>query len=403
MLGHIHDYKVPYSKYLELRAERLQQQNAAYENQQKMIQKTEDFIRTFRYKPTKSNQVQSRIKALEKLDRIEVDETDNVSLTVKFPPAPRSGDVVFKGVDLEVGYPGKVVFRHANIEIKRGEKVALIGRNGEGKTTLMRVICSELKPLSGEAKIGHNVTIGYYAQNQEDVLDKNETVFSTLDRIAVGDIRTKLRDILAQFLFRGEDIDKKVSVLSGGERARLGMAKLMLQSHNLLALDEPTNHMDVKSKDILKQALKSFDGTIVVVSHDRDFLDGLVDKMYEFRDGHVTEYLGSVTDFLAKRKIENLQELERKMEPQKAISEQKVVQKQNVELRKQEVKMDRKKKNRISYLECEIEKLEQKMKDIESVLSAPGEGDDIMELTRSYLEYKRDLDAKTEEWGELIG
>ena len=403
MLGHIHDYKVPYSKYLELRAERLQQQNAAYENQQKMIQKTEDFIRTFRYKPTKSNQVQSRIKALEKLDRIEVDETDNVSLTVKFPPAPRSGDVVFKGVDLEVGYPGKVVFRHANIEIKRGEKVALIGRNGEGKTTLMRVICSELKPLSGEAKIGHNVTIGYYAQNQEDVLDKNETVFSTLDRIAVGDIRTKLRDILAQFLFRGEDIDKKVSVLSGGERARLEMAKLMLQSHNLLALDEPTNHMDVKSKDILKQALKSFDGTIVVVSHDRDFLDGLVDKMYEFRDGHVTEYLGSVTDFLAKRKIENLQELERKMEPQKAISEQKVVQKQNVELRKQEVKMDRKKKNRISYLECEIEKLEQKMKDIESVLSAPGEGDDIMELTRSYLEYKRDLDAKTEEWGELIG
>lgn len=403
MLGHIHDYKVPYSKYLELRAERLQQQNAAYENQQKMIQKTEDFIRTFRYKPTKSNQVQSRIKTLEKLDRIEVDETDNVSLTVKFPPAPRSGDVVFKGVDLEVGYPGKVVFRHANIEIKRGEKVALIGRNGEGKTTLMRVICSELKPLSGEAKIGHNVTIGYYAQNQEDVLDKNETVFSTLDRIAVGDIRTKLRDILAQFLFRGEDIDKKVSVLSGGERARLGMAKLMLQSHNLLALDEPTNHMDVKSKDILKQALKSFDGTIVVVSHDRDFLDGLVDKMYEFRDGHVTEHLGSVTDFLAKRKIENLQELERKMEPQKAISEQKVVQKQNVELRKQEVKMDRKKKNRISYLECEIEKLEQKMKDIESVLSAPGEGDDIMELTRSYLEYKRDLDAKTEEWGELIG
>lgn len=403
MLGHIHDYKVPYSKYLELRAERLQQQNAAYENQQKMIQKTEDFIRAFRYKPTKSNQVQSRIKALEKLDRIEVDETDNVSLTVKFPPAPRSGDVVFKGVDLEVGYPGKVVFRHANIEIKRGEKVALIGRNGEGKTTLMRVICSELQPLSGEAKIGHNVTIGYYAQNQEDVLDKNETVFSTLDRIAVGDIRTKLRDILAQFLFRGEDIDKKVSVLSGGERARLGMAKLMLQSHNLLALDEPTNHMDVKSKDILKQALKSFDGTIVVVSHDRDFLDGLVDKMYEFRDGHVTEHLGSVTDFLAKRKIENLQELERKMEPQKAVSEQKMTQKQNVELRKQEVKMDRKKKNRISYLECEIEKLEQKMKDIESVLSAPGEGDDIMELTRSYLEYKRDLDAKTEEWGELIG
>lgn len=402
MLGHIHDYKVPYSKYLELRVERLQQQNAAYENQQKMIQKTEEFIRTFRYKPTKSNQVQSRIKALEKLERIEVDETDNVTLTVKFPPAPRSGDVVFKAEDLEVGYPQKVVFSHANIEIRRGEKVALIGRNGEGKTTLMRVICSELEPISGEARLGHNVQIGYYAQNQEDVLDKNETVFSTLDRIAVGEIRTKLRDLLAQFLFRGEDIDKRVSVLSGGERARLGMAKLMLQSHNLLALDEPTNHMDVKSKDILKQALKAFDGTLIVVSHDRDFLDGLVDKMYEFRDGRVTEHLGSVSDFLARRKIENLQELERKVAPQKQVSEQKEVQKQAVEQKRQEVKMDRKKKNRISYLECEIGKLEQKMADIEKILSSPGPDDDIMELTRDYLECKRDLDAKTEEWGELM-
>ena len=402
MLGHIHDYKVPYSKYLELREERLQQQNAAYENQQKMIQKTEEFIRAFRYKPTKSNQVQSRIKALEKLERIEVDETDKVSLTVKFPPAPRSGDVVFKAVDLELGYPQKVVFSHANIEIRRGEKVALIGRNGEGKTTLMRAICSELEPISGEARLGHNVQIGYYAQNQEDVLDKDETVFSTLDRIAVGDIRTKLRDLLAQFLFRGEDIDKRVSVLSGGERARLGMAKLMLQSHNLLALDEPTNHMDVKSKDILKQALKAFDGTLIVVSHDRDFLDGLVDKMYEFRDGKVTEHLGSVSDFLAKRKIENLQELERKVSTQKQESGQKVEQKQIVEQKRQEVKMDRKKKNRISYLECEIGKLEQKMAEIEKVLASPGPEDDIMDLTRDYLECKRDLDAKTDEWGELM-
>ena len=402
MLGHIHDYKVPYSKYLELREERLQQQNAAYENQQKMIQKTEEFIRAFRYKPTKSNQVQSRIKALEKLERIEVDETDKVSLTVKFPPAPRSGDVVFKAVDLELGYPQKVVFSHANIEIRRGEKVALIGRNGEGKTTLMRAICSELEPISGEARLGHNVQIGYYAQNQEAVLDKNETVFSTLDRIAVGDIRTKLRDLLAQFLFRGEDIDKRVSVLSGGERARLGMAKLMLQSHNLLALDEPTNHMDVKSKDILKQALKAFDGTLIVVSHDRDFLDGLVDKMYEFRDGKVTEHLGSVSDFLAKRKIENLQELERKVSTQKQESGQKVEQKQLVEQKRQEVKMDRKKKNRISYLECEIGKLEQKMAEIEKVLASPGPEDDIMDLTRDYLECKRDLDAKTDEWGELM-
>ncbi len=401
MLGHIHDYKVPYSQYLELRRERLAQQTAAWENQQRMIQKTEAFINTFRYKPTKSNQVQSRIKALEKLERIEIDETDNARLTVKFPPAPRSGDVAFKGTDLTVGYPQKTVFRHANVEIRRGEKVALIGRNGEGKTTLMRVITGELSPFEGEARLGHNVHIGYYAQNQEDILDKNETVFSTLDRIAVGDIRTRLRDLLAQFLFRGEDIDKRVSVLSGGERARLGMAKLMLQSYNLLALDEPTNHMDIKSKDILKQALQAYDGTLVVVSHDRDFLDGLVDKMYEFRDGTVKEHLGSVTDFLAARKLETLQELERKL-PKPAAAPKEEARKLAYEERKQESRLDRKKKNRISYLESEIEKLESKMKEIETVLSAPGPQDDVMELTRSYLEFKRDLDAKTEEWGSLI-
>ncbi len=407
MLGHIHDYKVPYSKYLELRAERLQQQTAAYENQQKMIQKTEEFIQTFRYKPTKSNQVQSRIKALEKLDRIEIDETDNVTLKVKFPPAPRSGDVVFRGTDLTVGYPGKVVFSHADIEIKRGEKVAFIGRNGEGKTTMMRVIAGELKPLDGEAWRGYNVEIGYFAQNQEDVLDRNDTVYSTLDRIAVGDIRTKLRDILAQFLFMGEDIDKKVGVLSGGERARLGMAKLMLQSHNLLALDEPTNHMDIKSKDILKQALKAFDGTLIVVSHDRDFLDGLVDKMYEFRDGKVTEHLGSVRDFLEKRKIEDLKELERKFAPAAAQTAarkgpDKEQKKASDEQRRHISREDRKKKNRISYLEAEIGKLEGRMKEIETVLSSPKETDDIMELTRSYLELKRELDARTDEWAELM-
>ncbi|MBS7273580.1 MAG: ABC-F family ATP-binding cassette domain-containing protein [Bacteroidales bacterium] len=401
MLGHIHDYKVPYSKYLELRAERLQQQIAAYENQQKMIQKTEEFIAAFRYKPTKSNQVQSRIKSLEKLERIEIDETDNVTLNVKFPPAPRSGDVVFKASDLTVGYPQKVVFRNADIEIKRGEKVALVGRNGEGKTTLMRVLMGELEPISGEARRGYNVDIGYFAQNQEDILDKNETVFSTLDRIAVGDIRTKLRDLLAQFLFRGEDIDKKVGVLSGGERARLGMAKLMLQSHNLLALDEPTNHMDIKSKDILKQALKAFDGTLIVVSHDRDFLDGLVDKIYEFRDGRVKEFLGSVGEFLQSRKLENLRELEKASggEPRaEQAAKDAVVKQKAIEEKRAMVKMDRKKRNRISYLECEIGKLEEKMKQIETVLSAPSEKDDIMDLTREYLECKRDLDAKTEEW-----
>ena len=406
MLGKIHDYKVPYSKYLELRAERMAQQNAAYENQQRMIEKTEDFIARFRYKPTKSNQVQSRIKALEKLERIEVDETDNATLTVKFPPAPRSGDVAFKAVDLTVGYPQKVVFRDADIEIRRGEKVALIGRNGEGKTTLMRVIMGQLEPVSGEAKVGHNVHIGYFAQNQEDILDKNETVFDTLDRIAVGDIRTKIRDLLAQFLFRGEDIDKKVGVLSGGERARLGMAKLMLEPYNLLALDEPTNHMDIKSKDILKQALKAYDGTLVVVSHDRDFLEGLVDKMYEFRDGHVKEHLGSISDFLESRRIENLQELERRFKPAAQpfafAAPEKTESKKDFEARKFVSKEEKKLRNRVDFLEKEISSIEKKMKDLEATLANPSENDDIMELTRSYLEYKRDLDAKTDEWGELL-
>ena len=403
LLGHIHDYKVPYSQYVTLRAERIAQQTAAYENQQRMIEKTEVFINRFRYKPTKSNQVQSRIKALEKLDRIEIDETDHAKLYLRFPPAQRSGDVVFKGTDLTVGYPQKVVFSHAEIEIKRGEKVALVGRNGEGKTTLMRVMTGELDPISGEAKVGHNVHIGYYAQNQEDILDKNETVFSTLDRIAVGEIRTKLRDLLGAFLFKGEDIDKKVSVLSGGERARLGMAKLMLQPYNVLALDEPTNHMDIRSKDRLKQALQAFDGTLIVVSHDRDFLDGLVDKLYEFRDGKVKEHLGGVSEFLERRKLESLQELERKLEPERKPVEEKKVQSQEAfKARKAVSKEMRKIQNRVDYLEKEIGKLEKRQNAIEQVLSAPGPGDDVMELTREYLENKRSLDAFTEEWSNRM-
>ncbi len=404
MSSHIHDYKVSYSRYIELRKERIGQQMAAYENQQKMIEKTEDFINKFRYKPTKSNQVQSRIKALEKLERIEIDETDNSTLCVKFPPAPRSGDVVFKGSDLTVGYPGKVVFSNADIEIRRGEKVALVGRNGEGKTTLMRVMTGELSPISGEAKVGYNVNIGYFAQNQEDILDKNLTVMETLENVATGDIRTKLRDILAAFLFKGDDIDKKVAVLSGGERARLGMAGLMLQPYNLLALDEPTNHMDIRSKDILKQALKQYDGTLVVVSHDRDFLDGLVDKMYEFRDGRVKEHLGSIEDFLTERKIENLQELERRFQPadSKRIALAVETESQKAyNARKAVSREERKIRNRVNFLENEIDRLEKEMKKIEEVLASPGPDDDIMELTRSYLEHKRDLDARTEEWAEL--
>ena len=404
MSSHIHDYKVSYSRYIELRKERIGQQMAAYENQQKMIEKTEDFINKFRYKPTKSNQVQSRIKALEKLERIEIDETDNSTLCVKFPPAPRSGDVVFKGSDLTVGYPEKVVFRDAEIEIRRGEKVALVGRNGEGKTTLMRVMTGELSPISGEAKVGYNVNIGYFAQNQEDILDKNLTVMETLENVATGDIRTKLRDILAAFLFKGDDIDKKVAVLSGGERARLGMAGLMLQPYNLLALDEPTNHMDIRSKDILKQALKQYDGTLVVVSHDRDFLDGLVDKMYEFRDGRVKEHLGSIEDFLTERKIENLQELERRFQPADSKRVALAVETESQKAynaRKAVSREERKIRNRVNFLENEIDRLEKEMKKIEEVLASPGPDDDIMELTRSYLEHKRDLDARTEEWAEL--
>ena len=405
MLGHIHDYKVPYSKYMELRKERIAQQKAAYENQQRMIEKSEEFIEKFRYKPTKSNQVQSRIKQLEKLERIEVDEEDSSALVVKFPPAPRSGDIAFKATDLTVGYGSKVVFSGASIEVRRGEKVALVGRNGEGKTTLMRVIMKELEPISGEAKTGHNVNIGYYAQNQEDILDKQDTVFETLDRIAVGDIRTKLRDILAAFLFKGEDIDKKVAVLSGGERARLAMAKLMLKPYNLLALDEPTNHMDIRSKDILKQALKSYDGTLIIVSHDRDFLDGLVDKLYEFRDGKVKEHLGTVAEFLERRKIENLNELERHYKPAEEkpaeVHEKKTASQQEYQAKKFISKEETRRKNRIAFLEKAIEETEGKMKTIEAKLANPAPEDDIMELTREYLELKRDLDAKTDEWVSL--
>ena len=402
ILGKIHDYKVPYSKYLELRKERLAQQRAAYENQQRMIEKTEDFIERFRYKPTKSNQVQSRVKQLEKLERIEVDMEDKSALSVKFPPAPRSGDIVYKAENLTLGYDSKIVFSGAEIEIRRGEKVALVGRNGEGKTTLMRAITGSLRPMEGTSRVGYNVSIGYYEQNQEDVLDKQDTVFGTLDRIAVGDMRLKLRDILAAFLFKGEDIDKKVAVLSGGERARLAMAKLMLRPYNLLCLDEPTNHMDILSKDILKQALKAYDGTLVVVSHDRDFLDGLVDKVYEFRDGQVKEFLGGVSDFLEKRRLDSLNELERKQQdaPLPTAKEESAgagQYRQNKFISKEEKKL----RNRISYLEKKIDEVQARMKEIETVLANPSPSDDYMELTREFLERKRDLDAMTDEWAEL--
>ena len=311
-LGKIYDYKVSYSKYVVLRAERRAQQLAAYENQQRMIEKTEEFIEKFRYKPTKSNQVQSRIKQLERLERLEVEEEDLATLNIKFPPAPRSGQIVAEIRDAGMSFGEKHVFSGANFTIGKGDRIALVGRNGEGKTTLARMLVGQLTPTEGSVRLGANVNIGYYAQNQDDLMDGEFTVYDTLDRVAVGDIRTRLRDILGAFLFRGEDIDKKVKVLSGGERARLAMARMMLEPRNLLVLDEPTNHMDMRSKDILKNAIMKYDGTVVVVSHDREFLDGMVEKVYEFRDGGVKEYLGGIYYFLEKRKIESLREIERR-------------------------------------------------------------------------------------------
>ena len=310
-LGKATDYKVSYSKYVVLRAERRAQQMAAYENQQRMIEKTEEFIEKFRYKPTKSNQVQSRIKQLERLERLEVEEEDLATLNIKFPPAPRSGQIVAEINEAGMSFGAKHVFSGANFIIGKGDKIALVGRNGEGKTTLARMLVGQLTPTEGSVRLGANVNIGYYAQNQDDLMDGEFTVYDTLDRVAVGDIRTRLRDILGAFLFRGEDIDKKVKVLSGGERARLAMARLMLEPYNLLVLDEPTNHMDMRSKDILKNALQKYNGTVIVVSHDREFLDGLVDKVYEFRDGQVKEHLGGIYDFLRDRKLESMRELER--------------------------------------------------------------------------------------------
>lgn len=319
-LGKVTDYKVSYSKYVVLRAERRAQQMAAYENQQRMIEKTEEFIEKFRYKPTKSNQVQSRIKQLDKIDRIEIEEEDLATLNIKFPPAPRSGQIVAEINEVGMSFGAKHVFSGANFIIEKGDKIALVGRNGEGKTTLSRMLVGQLTPTEGSVRLGANVNIGYYAQNQDDLMDGEFTVYDTLDRVAVGDIRTRLRDILGSFLFRGEDIDKKVKVLSGGERARLAMARMMLEPRNLLILDEPTNHMDMRSKDILKNAIMKYDGTVVVVSHDREFLDGMVQKVYEFRDGGVKEYLGGIYYFLEKRKLESLQEIERRDTPVKTAT-----------------------------------------------------------------------------------
>lgn len=367
-LGKAYDYKVPYSKYVELRAERRAQQMAAYENQQRLIEKTEEFIEKFRYKPTKSNQVQSRIKQLEKLDRIEVDEEDLSRLNIKFPPAPRTGQIVAEVKEVGKAFDTKRIFSGAEFTIERGQKIALVGRNGEGKTTFARMLIGELEPTEGTIKLGANVNIGYYAQNQDDLMDGEFTVFDTLDRVAVGDIRTRLRDILGAFLFRGEDIDKKVKVLSGGERSRLAMARLMLEPYNLLILDEPTNHMDMRSKDILKSALQKYDGTVVVVSHDREFLDGLVDRIYEFRDGGVREYLGDIWYFLEKRKVESLQEIERKEHP--TVSDKSndtpTAGKTTYEQKKEQEKLLRKLRKAVESIEQELAEVEKEIADYDA-------------------------------------
>ena len=400
-LGKIYDYNAPYTKYLELRQERRKQQIAAYENQQKVIKDTKDFIERFRYKPTKSNQVQSRIKMLEKMEKLEVDLEDNSSIHFKFPPAPRSGQVVVKAQNFSKAFGEKVILEDVDFELQRGEKVAFVGRNGEGKTTFSRCIIGQL-PFEGELKLGHNVSIGYYAQNQDELLDMNKTVFETLDEIATGDYRTKVRDILGAFLFSGEDIDKKVKVLSGGERARLEMAKLLFQPYSLLVLDEPTNHLDIRSKDVLKKALAMYDGTLILVSHDRDFLHGLAQTIYEFKDRKIKQYRGDITYFLEKLKLENM----RQFEAQKIVKTKQTLEseeapvsisKQDYLLKKETEKNARKLKSMVDKSEKRISELETELSEIQDKLSKP-ENQTDMTLFQQFDKIKADLDLEMENW-----
>ncbi len=402
LLGKVYDYKVPYTQYVQLRKERREAQVAAYNNQQRLIEKTEEFIEKFRYKPTKSNQVQSRVKQLERLDRIEIDEEDLSALNLKFPPAPRSGQIVAEIKEVGKSFGSKRVFSGANFTIEKGDKIALVGRNGEGKTTLARILIGELEPSEGSVKRGANVSIGYYAQNQDDLMDGDFTVYDTLDKVAVGDIRTRLRDILGAFLFRGEDVDKKVKVLSGGERSRLAMARMMLSPHNLLVLDEPTNHMDMRSKDILKEAIQKYDGTLVVVSHDREFLDGVVDKIYEFRDGGVKEYLGGIRYFLEKRRLEDMRQIEVREVAQK---EQKNTSgKEDYLAKKENEKLIRKTQRAIEEKEMAIMALEEQVAEWDRKLGAPEEHGIDLSDSKVFAEYnalKQKLAFEEHEWEKL--
>ena len=374
--GKIYDYKVNYSHFIELRKERVEQQKRAFENQQKMIQDTEEFIEKFRYKPTKSVQVQSRIKQLEKIERIQIDEVDHSHLRLKFPPAPRSGDYPVIAENVGKSYGNLNVFHDCTFTIKRGEKVAFVGKNGAGKSTMVKCIMNEI-PFDGSLKIGHNVKIGYFAQNQAMMLDENLTVFDTIDYAATGEIRTKINDILGAFMFGGALSEKKVKVLSGGERSRLAMIQLLLQPVNLLILDEPTNHLDIRTKDILKEAIQDFEGTVIVVSHDRDFLNGLVEKVYEFGNGVMREHLGGIYDFLEYKKLTSLQELEKKENAPAKLTEPKEMKASKLSYQEQKEAQKRLKQaeKKIKDLEQKVNDLEQDIKEIETVLAAGGDID----------------------------
>lgn len=402
-LGKIYDYRVNYSKYVVLRKEHREQQMRAYENQQKQIQKTEEFIERFRYKATKAIQVQSRIKQLEKLDVIEVDEVDTAMLNLRFPPAPRSGSYPIVTEGLQKKYGDHLVFKDVDLTIERGEKVAFVGKNGEGKSTLVKCIMDEIS-YDGKLTIGHNVQIGYFAQNQAQLLDENRTVFETIDDIAVGDVRTKIRDILGAFMFGGEDSDKKVKVLSGGERSRLAMIRLLLQPVNLLILDEPTNHLDIASKDVLKEAIKGFDGTVIVVSHDRDFLTGLVDKVYEFGNKQVKEHLGGIQDFLEKKKMASLKELEMPVKAQvETVQEEVKTEPENklsYEERREINRQIRKIEKQIEEKEKGIHRKEERIKEIEEKMATP-EGASDTSLFEEHGKLQKEVDADMEAWGEL--
>ncbi|MDD2635201.1 MAG: ABC-F family ATP-binding cassette domain-containing protein [Bacteroidales bacterium] len=375
--GTLYDYKVPYSKFKVLQQERIQQQLAAYENQQKIINDSEKFIERFRYKATKANQVQSRIKQLGKLDLVEIDDLDNAAINIKFPSAPRAGDIVVETKELSKSYGKHTVLNKIDFVIERGEKVAFVGRNGEGKTTLSRIFVGDLPYDEGVLKIGHNVKIGYFAQNQDELLDPNLTVFETLDKVAVGDIRTKIRDILGSFLFSGEDIDKKVKVLSGGEHSRLSLAKLLLEPYNLLVLDEPTNHLDIRSKDLLKQALLKYNGTLILVSHDRYFLDGLIDKVYEFRNKKIKQHIGGIYDFIRRRKIEDIQDIEVKEKQLKQNSNKNISNNKQLYLERKELdKKRRSLEKAVKKHEQQIEKFETEIDGLNKLLSAPDKHDE---------------------------